>query len=75
MVRKKLIELRTKGSVVLLVSADLNEVLEVSDRIIVLHKGKIVAFFDNPKEVTENELGYYMLGVKVQADVSGVVYE
>ncbi len=75
MVRKKLIELRTKGSVVLLVSADLNEVLEVSDRIIVLHKGKIAAFFDNPKKITEKDLGYYMLGVKVQNDVSGVVYE
>ncbi len=75
MVRKKLIELRTKGSVVLLVSADLNEVLEVSDRIIVLHKGKIAAFFDNPKKVTEKDLGYYMLGVKIQDDVSGVVYE
>ena len=75
MVRKKLIELRTKGSVVLLVSADLNEVLEVSDRIIVLHKGKIAAFFDNSKNVTEIELGYYMLGVKVQKDVSGVIYE
>ena len=36
---------------------------------------KIAAFFENPKKVTEKDLGYYMLGVKVQKDVSGVVYE
>ncbi len=75
LVRKKIIDLRTDGSAILLVSADLNEVLEVSDKLIVLHKGEIVAYIENPKEITETDLGYYMLGIQKQDDVSGVVYE
>ena len=48
----------------MLISADLNEVLEVSDRLLVFYKGKIAAYFENVKEVTEEELGEYMLGLK-----------
>ncbi len=75
LVRKKIIDLRTSGSGVLLLSADLNEVLEVSDKLIVLHKGEIVAYIENPKAISETDLGYYMLGVQKQEDVSGVTYE
>ncbi len=75
LVRKKIIDLRTAGSAILLLSADLNEVLEVSDKLIVLHKGEIVAYIENPKSITETDLGYYMLGVQKQDDVSGVMYE
>ncbi len=75
LVRKKIIDLRTLGSGVLLISADLNEILEVADRLIVLNKGEITAFIEKPKEISELELGYYMLGVKKQKDVSGVIYE
>ncbi len=75
LVRKKIIELRTTGSAVLLLSADLNEILEVSDKLIVLNKGEIVAYIENPKDISEQDLGYYMLGVQKQEDVSGVMYE
>ncbi len=75
LVRKKLIDLRSNGSAILLISADLNEILEVSDKVIVLYKGEVVAFIENPKTITELELGYYMLGVKKENDVSGVIYE
>ncbi len=63
-VRKKLLEVRDSGVAVLLVSADLQEILQLSDRIIVMYKGEIVGYFDKNEGLTEEELGYYMLGVK-----------
>ena len=63
-IRRRLVDLRTKGAGVLLISADLNEVLEVSDSLIVMHNGKITAYFRDAQKVTEEELGEYMLGVK-----------
>ncbi len=75
LIRKKLIELRSNGSAILLLSADLNEVLEVSDKLIVMSEGSIAAYFEEPKSVSEMDLGTYMLGVKKQDDVSGVIHE
>lgn len=63
-IRTKIVELRDKGAAVLLISADLNEILELSDKAIVMHSGKINAYFENTKNLDEVELGYYMLGVK-----------
>lgn len=65
-IHQKLIELRDKGCAILLVSADLNEILELSDSIIVMNNKKMTAFLPNAQLVTEEELGYYMLGVKRQ---------
>ena len=59
--------LRTAGAGVLLISADLNEVLEVSDSLIVMHNGRIAAYFPDASKVTEEELGEYMLGVKTMS--------
>lgn len=65
MIRKRLVEMtRTEGVGALLVSSDLNEVLEVSDRLLVMKDGKIVAHFKDASKVKEDELGEYMLGVK-----------
>lgn len=63
-IHKELIEMRNNGKAILLVSADLNEVMALSDRLLVMDDGKIVAYFDSLKGVTESELGLYMLGVK-----------
>ena len=63
-IHKELIEMRNQGRGILLVSADLNEVMALSDRLIVMEEGKIVAYFDSLKGVTENQLGLYMLGVE-----------
>lgn len=63
-IHKKIIELRDGGAAVLMISADLNEVMEVSDAILVMYNGRIAAYFEDAAEVTEEELGYYMLGVK-----------
>ena len=65
MIRKTLVrKSREEGTATLLVSSDLNEVLEVSDRLIVMKDGKIVAHFPNASKVDENTLGEYMLGVR-----------
>ncbi|WP_026527536.1 ABC transporter ATP-binding protein [Butyrivibrio sp. VCD2006] len=63
-IRKKLVELSRSGIAVLLVSADLAEVMELSDSLIVMHNGKIVAYFDDTKKLSDEEMGEYMLGLK-----------
>ena len=62
-IHKQLINLRNQGKAVLLVSLELDEVMNVSDRIVVMYEGELVGEFD-PKNVTENELGLYMAGSK-----------
>ena len=68
LIRTKLVELRDRGVAVLLISADLNEILELSDNCIVMYNGKINAYFKDTTNLTEEELGYYMLGVKKQSE-------
>lgn len=68
LIRRKMVEFRDRGAAVLLVSADLNEVLELSDSTIVMHNGKVNAYFRETGNLTVEELGYYMLGVKKQTE-------
>ena len=56
---------RDKGKAVLLVSLELEEVLGLSDRILVMYEGEIVGEVD-PKTTTPEELGLYMSGAKRQ---------
>jgi len=62
-IHKKLIAERDEGKAVLLVSLELDEVMDVPDRILVMYEGEIVGEFD-PKNVTQEELGLYMSGAK-----------
>lgn len=55
---------REKNYAVLLISSDLNEVLNYSDRLLVMHRGKFNAHFTDVAEVTDEILGEYMLGIK-----------
>jgi ABC-type uncharacterized transport system ATPase subunit len=64
-IHKRLIEQRDQGKAVLLVSFELDEILNVSDRIAVIYEGSIVAIVD-PKKTTEQELGLLMAGSKVK---------
>lgn len=65
MIRRTLIRLsRDQKTAVLLISADLNELLEVSDRLLVMRSGKIVAAFPKAGSVSEASLGEYMLGLR-----------
>ena len=62
-IHKKLIEERDNGKAILLVSLELDEVMDVSDRILVIYEGNIVGNLD-PQVVTVQELGLYMAGSK-----------
>ncbi|HWE63194.1 MAG TPA: ABC transporter ATP-binding protein [Chloroflexota bacterium] len=62
-IHKRIVEERDRGAAVLLVSAELSEVLALADRIAVMYEGEITGLFDGGT-VTEEELGLYMLGVK-----------
>lgn len=65
-VRQQLVLKRTEGTAVLLVSADLSEVMSLSDRIIVMYEGEITGVFPDAASLTEEEIGLYMLGIKHQ---------
>lgn len=62
-IHKQLVERRDAGKGVLLVSLELDEVMNVSDRILVMYEGEIVGELD-PKNTTVQELGLYMSGAK-----------
>lgn len=62
-IHKQLIKQRDNGKAVLLVSLELDEVMDVSDRILVIYEGEIVADI-NSKNATAAELGLYMSGSK-----------
>ncbi|NLP22053.1 MAG: ABC transporter ATP-binding protein [Erysipelotrichaceae bacterium] len=67
-IHEELIQMRNDGKGILLISADLNEVMSLSDRLLVMYDGKIVGHFDDVSKITENELGLYMLGTKKQSE-------
>ena len=62
-IHSQLVAQRDAGKAVLLVSLELDEVMNVPDRILVMYEGEIVGEFD-PKKVTVEELGLYMAGAK-----------
>lgn len=62
-IHKQLVKQRDEGRAVLLVSLELEEVMSVSDRILVMFEGEIVGELD-PKKTTVEELGLYMAGAK-----------
>lgn len=74
-IRRRILEFRDAGCAVILISADLNEVFSLSDRLAVMYKGKFSGMFTDVAAVTEAELGQYMLGLKHQEEQEGVIYE
>ena len=64
-IHSQLVKERDEGKAVLLVSLELDEVMSLSDRILVIFEGEIVGEFD-PKNITVQELGLYMAGAKRQ---------
>ncbi len=65
-IHKQIVSVRDAGKAVLLVSLELDEVMNLADRILVMYEGEIVGQFD-PKTVTVEELGLYMAGAKRMA--------
>ncbi|KUH34312.1 ABC transporter ATP-binding protein [Thermococcus celericrescens] len=62
-IRNYLVRLRNEGKAVLLVSADLDEVLQLSDRMAIMYEGQFMGIV-KPDEVTEEQIGLMMGGVK-----------
>lgn len=62
-IHNQLVAKRDEGSAVLLVSFELDEVMNLADRILVMYEGEIVGQLD-PKTTTVQELGLYMAGAK-----------
>ena len=67
-IHTKIVRKRDEGDAVLLVSLELDEVMDLSDRIYVMYEGELVGEFD-PKKISVEELGLYMSGAK-RNDVS-----
>lgn len=65
-IHTKLLDLRDEGKAVLLISADLDEVRALSDRILVLYEGQIVSE-SMPEEYTEVQLGLLMTGSSIDS--------
>ncbi len=62
-IHRKLVTLRDAGTAILLVSAELEEVLSLSDRVLVMYQGKVVGEVD-PQQVDQAEIGLLMTGGK-----------
>ncbi len=67
-IHNQLIKLRDNGKAVLLVSADLEEIMKLSDQILVMFEGELVAFYDNDDSLSEEKLGLAMLGIERQKE-------
>ncbi len=64
-IHQKLLEEKSKGAAILLISEDLNEILHLSDRILVMYEGEIMGIIDRSKEEVDiEELGLMMAGAK-----------
>ncbi|HZT61232.1 MAG TPA: ABC transporter ATP-binding protein [Pyrinomonadaceae bacterium] len=66
-IHRKLVELRDEGCAILLVSAELEEVTSLSDRLLVIYHGRIVGEVD-PKQTSQEEIGLMMTGGKKGSD-------
>ena len=62
-IHRQIVKSRDEGTAVLLISLELDEVMNLSDRILVMYEGEIVGELD-PKKTTVQELGLYMAGAK-----------
>lgn len=74
-IHQQLVDKRTEGLAILLISADLQEVMKLSDRIMVMYNGEIAAIFQNSPDLTEEKLGLYMLGAARQTPAEMEQYQ
>jgi ABC-type uncharacterized transport system ATPase subunit len=63
-VHDRIVRARDRGAAILLISANLDELLALSDRVSVLYRGRLVCDLANGPELTQECLGEYMLGLK-----------
>lgn len=70
-VRERLLEQRDRGAAVFLVSEDLEELLALSDRLAVIHQGRIMGITKNPRALSEEDLGLLMAGTSLEDVLRG----
>ena len=70
-IRKRLVAERDKGKAVIVVSFELDEILDLSDRIAVIHDGKIQGILD-PSQTNKQELGILMAGGQLEKEEAHV---
>ena len=77
LIHERLLELRDADCAILLVSADMDELFQLSDSLMVMFGGRVTAYFKDIAGVTQTELGNYMLGAKQQteAEMKEAYYE
>jgi len=68
-IHSRIVKERDAGTAVLIVSTELEEVMALSDRLLVMYRGKVVAELD-PKKVTPMEVGLYMAGSRPDSVVT-----
>ncbi len=75
-IHQSIVKLRDNGCAVLLFSADMAE-LKLSDVLAVMYEGRFIAYYENLSDITEEELGLYMLGIKKQDEslIRSMCYE
>ena len=65
-IQSRIVEERDRGAAVLLVSTELDEILEMSDRILVIYEGEVMGIVDQ-KDADRNRLGLMMAGERARA--------
>lgn len=68
-IHSQIIRARGNGAAVLMVSTELDEILEIPDRILVIYEGRVMAIIDQ-KDATRNDLGLLMAGIDPKKDAS-----
>jgi simple sugar transport system ATP-binding protein len=66
-VHSRILALRGQGRAILLISSDLQEILHLADRIVLLREGRVVGRFENRPGLSRRVLGEYMLGLREDA--------
>jgi simple sugar transport system ATP-binding protein len=66
-IHQRLVDQRTNGMAILLISAELQEVMKLADRLLVMYNGRIAAVFGEPEKLEEAEIGLYMAGARQQS--------
>ncbi len=67
-VRDQILEARNRGAAVLLASEDLEEIFALSDRVAVIHQGRLMGVSDNPRDLGEERVGLMMAGTPLGAE-------
>ncbi len=61
---EKILEIRRQGVAVLLISSNLDEILALADTVVVMYRGRVAGRLPNDRELSKEEIGEYMLGLR-----------